>query len=742
MRVRPGNAATADANLTLALRDGGSLSVRDLDFLLHYGDTGDVPHAGAAGVWLAEYGDMTIQAILDAPGPSDSLNGGSLSFFLDDQFAFSQDDFLLRDYDRVSKSMPYSILLRAADDLSTDRGDRAEGVFETVADGRMGASDDVVMTRQPDGTLRLEWSSSGGYGTFAEVISMTPASPAMRRPVILGSEPLLTADAAGLWSAEVGGVRVEMQAEGTPSGDLRLVALNFLEAPYTSGTQTTDWLNEVASKDGPHTFADVVLRRHEDDFRWDGRIDDRFGNPTGLTVQPHWDGRLRLEFGTGARGTHQFYLAPFAGPLTDVGAPPPPAPQAVSGWEGSWDSDRGAMILRDAGGGRIVGETAAGAEGRFYVEARLSPDGRAIRGAMGRSDAVTPKRIELVLTGDGFTGDFTGFGYPDAAAAYWTGTPAAAPVAAELPERTGGPDYFGELDPNDPEDAAWLAFRDGTPEVDGIVPAGTGTGGQDAAGQATGGQATGGQGTDGQQAAGTGGGGAEPGATSGAPSFAGTYDSAYDTVRLTVIEDRVVGEYDHYGDPALLEGRLSPDGTLIRGVYETPQGNSGTFEFALTEDGFQGGWQQAGSGYASAASGSWNGTISDASAPALRAGTRAFGGWFGALDPDADPRDAAWIGFADMPGAPASQGGGGGNGADTATGTGAPPLPAGHQVEACVPLRDTLALLARDGTDAELAMAFRIVATIGFEFAAANDADCERIGAVLVGLGLPHFADG
>lgn len=133
-----------------------------------------------------------------------------------------------------------------------------------------------------------------------------------------------------------------------------------------------------------------------------------------------------------------------------------------------------------------------------------------------------------------------------------------------------------------------------------------------------------------------------PDTVAGGP-FQGLWSTQHGGVALRQEGDRVYGDY--LGRNGMIVGRMQDDGRTLRGIFIYPGGNRwGGVEWRLSEDGtaLAGGWADAVP--ADAASGNWNGTRSNAEAPALVHWPELDANWW--LGVDAAPRGTieAWAG--------------------------------------------------------------------------------------------------
>ncbi len=209
-------------------------------------------------------------------------------------------------------------------------------------------------------------------------------------------------------------------------------------------------------------------------------------------------------------------------------------------WQGFWTAhiDKPTILFQD--GDRVWGENDSGST----YEGRVSPGGNYLRAIVFNTRNGEWGRVQLRLlaaTGEAegtfaFAPDYppeTGNSRSRAGLVPRDG-PAFAPVLTTGP----GPFYPGSFDPSSPEDSAWLAFADG---VGGVTPQGTG------------------------------------GAWQGLWLSSGNR-----TLRLRQIDDRVWGDN---GDTRLIEGRLSPDGSEMRGIYTNGGSSWGMFNLIIGPDG-------------------------------------------------------------------------------------------------------------------------------------------------------------
>lgn len=103
-------------------------------------------------------------------------------------------------------------------------------------------------------------------------------------------------------------------------------------------------------------------------------------------------------------------------------------------------------------------------------------------------------------------------------------------------------------------------------------------------------------------------------------SWTGTWSSQHGELRLIQEGSRVYGDYAERG---YFEGRVSEDGTRLRGTfqYNSPRSSNGYIEFRRSGDRFTGGWNWARSGPVAASKGNWNGSLKSAGVPQLRHAT-------------------------------------------------------------------------------------------------------------------------
>ncbi|WP_156318174.1 hypothetical protein [Porphyrobacter sp. AAP60] len=100
-------------------------------------------------------------------------------------------------------------------------------------------------------------------------------------------------------------------------------------------------------------------------------------------------------------------------------------------------------------------------------------------------------------------------------------------------------------------------------------------------------------------------------------SWTGTWNSQHGELRLIQEGSRVYGDYAERG---YFEGRVSQDGTRLRGTfqYNSPRTSNGYIEFRRSGSSFTGGWNWARSGPVDASKGNWKGSLKSAALPQLR----------------------------------------------------------------------------------------------------------------------------
>ncbi len=99
--------------------------------------------------------------------------------------------------------------------------------------------------------------------------------------------------------------------------------------------------------------------------------------------------------------------------------------------------------------------------------------------------------------------------------------------------------------------------------------------------------------------------------------WTGTWSSQHGDLRLIQEGSRVYGDYAERG---YFEGRVSEDGTRLRGTfqYNSPRSSNGYIEFRRSGDSFTGGWNWARNGPVAATKGNWRGSLKSAAMPQLR----------------------------------------------------------------------------------------------------------------------------
>lgn len=100
-------------------------------------------------------------------------------------------------------------------------------------------------------------------------------------------------------------------------------------------------------------------------------------------------------------------------------------------------------------------------------------------------------------------------------------------------------------------------------------------------------------------------------------TWTGTWNSQHGELRLIQDGSRVYGDYAERGT---FEGRVSDDGTRLRGTfqYNSPRSSHGYIEFQRRGNSFTGGWNWARSGPVAASKGNWTGSLRNAAIPQLR----------------------------------------------------------------------------------------------------------------------------
>lgn len=99
-------------------------------------------------------------------------------------------------------------------------------------------------------------------------------------------------------------------------------------------------------------------------------------------------------------------------------------------------------------------------------------------------------------------------------------------------------------------------------------------------------------------------------------NWTGTWDSQHGELRLIQEGERVYGDYAKRG---YFEGRVSQDGTRLRGTfqYNTRRNRNGYIEFIRSGDTFKGGWSWADDGPVSYTKGNWGGSLKSSGYPKL-----------------------------------------------------------------------------------------------------------------------------
>lgn len=109
-------------------------------------------------------------------------------------------------------------------------------------------------------------------------------------------------------------------------------------------------------------------------------------------------------------------------------------------------------------------------------------------------------------------------------------------------------------------------------------------------------------------------------------SWTGTWSSQHGDLRLIQEGSRVYGDYAERG---YFEGRVSENGTRLRGTfqYNSPRTSSGYIEFRRSGNSFTGEWSWARSGPVSASKGNWKGSLKSTAVPQLRHATGSGEHW-------------------------------------------------------------------------------------------------------------------